>query len=157
MKETICMKCQILFSGKNKKKITNLSSAELAKRVIISNYIQNEVISFGNITVFSLLSDCNRILSRKLSYSFVLGILNFESLTLIKVTAMAAKAGTITSGNEMKIKWNYNSKCRDFIHFKSIMRYRFSLIKSNLMNNMDCKKVSALKKKKKKKKLKIES
>ena len=31
--ETICMKCQILFSGKNKKNITNLcylSSAELA-------------------------------------------------------------------------------------------------------------------------------
>ena len=32
--ETICMKCQILFSGKNKKNITNLSSAELAKRVV---------------------------------------------------------------------------------------------------------------------------
>ena len=28
------MKCQILFSGKNKKNITNLSSAELAKRVV---------------------------------------------------------------------------------------------------------------------------
>ena len=32
--ETICMTCQILFSGKNKKNITNLSSAELAKRVV---------------------------------------------------------------------------------------------------------------------------
>ena len=31
--KTICMKCQILFSGKNKKNI-NLSSAELAKRVV---------------------------------------------------------------------------------------------------------------------------
>ena len=32
--ETICMKCRILFSGKNKKNITNLSSAELAQRVV---------------------------------------------------------------------------------------------------------------------------
>ena len=30
--ETICMRSQILFSGKNKKNITNLSSAELARR-----------------------------------------------------------------------------------------------------------------------------
>ena len=30
--ETICMECQILFSGKNKKNITNLSSAEIAQR-----------------------------------------------------------------------------------------------------------------------------
>ena len=29
------MKCQILFSVRNKKNITNLSSAELAKRVIV--------------------------------------------------------------------------------------------------------------------------
>ena len=28
------MKCQILFSGKNKKKVINLSSAELAQRVV---------------------------------------------------------------------------------------------------------------------------
>ena len=28
------MQCQILYSGKNKKNITNLSSAELAKRVV---------------------------------------------------------------------------------------------------------------------------
>ena len=32
--ETICMKSQILFSGKNKKNITNLLSAELAQRVV---------------------------------------------------------------------------------------------------------------------------
>ena len=32
--ETICIKCQILFSWKNKKNITNLSSAELAKTVV---------------------------------------------------------------------------------------------------------------------------
>ena len=28
--ETICMKCQIVFPGKNKKNITNLSSAEFS-------------------------------------------------------------------------------------------------------------------------------
>ena len=32
--ETSCMKCQILFSEKNKKNITNLSSADLAQRVV---------------------------------------------------------------------------------------------------------------------------
>ena len=32
--ETICMKCQILFSGKIQKNITNLLSAELAQRVV---------------------------------------------------------------------------------------------------------------------------
>ena len=36
--ETICMKCQFLFSGKNKKNITNLSSAELAQRVVKVNF-----------------------------------------------------------------------------------------------------------------------
>ena len=35
--ETICMKCQILFSGKNKKKFINLSSAEFAYRVVKVN------------------------------------------------------------------------------------------------------------------------
>ena len=33
--ETICMKRQILFSGENKQDITNLSSAELAQRVVM--------------------------------------------------------------------------------------------------------------------------
>ena len=32
--ETICVKCQILFSEKNNKNITGLSSAELAQRVV---------------------------------------------------------------------------------------------------------------------------
>ena len=32
--ETICLKCHILFSGKNKKNIINLSSAENAQRVV---------------------------------------------------------------------------------------------------------------------------
>ena len=32
--QAICMECQILFSGKNKKNITILSSAELAQRVV---------------------------------------------------------------------------------------------------------------------------
>ena len=32
--ETICMKCQIKFSGENKKDIINLSYAEWAQRVV---------------------------------------------------------------------------------------------------------------------------
>ena len=36
-KETICMKCQILFSGKNKKNNIILSSAENAQRVVKVN------------------------------------------------------------------------------------------------------------------------
>ena len=34
IKQTICMKCQSLFSGKNKKNIINLLSAEFAQRVV---------------------------------------------------------------------------------------------------------------------------
>ena len=37
--ETICMKCQILFSGKNEKNIFSLSSSELAQRVVKVKYI----------------------------------------------------------------------------------------------------------------------
>ena len=32
--ETICMNCQILFSGENKKNIIKVSSAEFAQRVV---------------------------------------------------------------------------------------------------------------------------
>ena len=35
--ETICMKIQILFSGKNKKNITYLMSAELAQKMVTVN------------------------------------------------------------------------------------------------------------------------
>ena len=35
--ETVCMKCQSLFSGKNKKNIISLSSAEYAKKVVMVN------------------------------------------------------------------------------------------------------------------------
>ena len=50
------MKCQILFSGKNKKKIINLSSAENAQRVVKVNMsivmlVVNTTISDINITV----------------------------------------------------------------------------------------------------------
>ena len=38
--ETICMKCQILFSEKSKKSIINLSAAEFAQRVIKVNGIK---------------------------------------------------------------------------------------------------------------------
>ena len=37
--ETICMKCQILFAGENKKNTINLSSAELAQRMVKVNLI----------------------------------------------------------------------------------------------------------------------
>ena len=36
--ETTCMKCQRLFSGKNKKNIINLASAEFAHRVLKVNF-----------------------------------------------------------------------------------------------------------------------
>ena len=36
--ETICMKYQILFSGKDKKNIVSLSSAELAQRVVMVKF-----------------------------------------------------------------------------------------------------------------------
>ena len=39
LNETICMKCQILFSGKNKKYINDLSSAEFAHRVVKINHL----------------------------------------------------------------------------------------------------------------------
>ena len=59
------MKYQNLFSGKNKKNITNLSSAELAKRVVkVKKRDQNptffiylEIIHFTNLT--RLLAPCN--------------------------------------------------------------------------------------------------
>ena len=43
----ICMKCQILFSGKNKKNIINLSSAENAQRVVKVNldHMKKKVLS----------------------------------------------------------------------------------------------------------------
>ena len=48
------MKCQILFSEKNKKNITNLSSAELAKRVVkIKAIISSRKLSEILIFIFS--------------------------------------------------------------------------------------------------------
>ena len=44
--EAICMKCQILFSGNDKKNVMNLSSAELAQKVFKVNDTQNDVWSF---------------------------------------------------------------------------------------------------------------
>ena len=38
MTQTICMKCQILFSGEKKKNIINLSSAENAQKVVKVNH-----------------------------------------------------------------------------------------------------------------------
>ena len=36
-KESICLKCQILFPGENKNYTNNLSSAEFAQRVVKAN------------------------------------------------------------------------------------------------------------------------
>ena len=40
------MKCQILFSGKNKKNIINLSSAENAQRVVKVNLLKSFYLGF---------------------------------------------------------------------------------------------------------------
>ena len=37
-KETVCMKCQSLFSGENMKNIVNLLSAELAQRAKVKDF-----------------------------------------------------------------------------------------------------------------------
>ena len=41
------MKCQILFSGKNKKNITSLSSAELARQVVTVTDYNPKMTSFS--------------------------------------------------------------------------------------------------------------
>ena len=43
------MKCQILFSGKNKKNIINLSSPELAKRMVKVKERASKILSFKQI------------------------------------------------------------------------------------------------------------
>ena len=48
------MKCRILFSGKNKKNVTTLPSAELAKRVVkvkllIHNQLESKHTSYGGL------------------------------------------------------------------------------------------------------------
>ena len=43
--ETICMKCQILFSGKNKNNIINLLSAEFAQVKCSSDLALEELIN----------------------------------------------------------------------------------------------------------------
>ena len=52
--ETICMNRQILFSGKNKKNISNLLSAELAERVVkVKEQLMNNNIHEKRKTYFS--------------------------------------------------------------------------------------------------------
>ena len=49
--ETICMKCQIQFSGKNEKNVINFSSAELAQRVVkvrVDPFSEGRKISFDS-------------------------------------------------------------------------------------------------------------
>ena len=46
--ETICIKCQIMFSGKNKKNVIILSSAELAQRVVKVKQLVTARMSISN-------------------------------------------------------------------------------------------------------------
>ena len=46
--KTICMKCQILFSGENKGNVISLSSAELAQRVVKVNPVLEGVWTSAN-------------------------------------------------------------------------------------------------------------
>ena len=61
--ETICMKCQNLFSGKNKKHIIKVSYAELAQSVVKVNLLYMEKEPLPNILVF-VLKDLNFSLER---------------------------------------------------------------------------------------------
>ena len=72
--ETICMKCQILFSGKTKKNIANMSSAKLAQRLV---KVKAPVATVADDIYFFF------FFSRKIRFDFVLCIgyclvLNFE-------------------------------------------------------------------------------
>ena len=51
--ETVCMKCQSLFSGKNKKNIINLSTAEFAQRMVIAVKPSVSAISTACLVMFS--------------------------------------------------------------------------------------------------------
>ena len=63
------MKCQILFSGKNKKNIINLPSAENAQRVVKvkTSFWQSQIFSFYGIqsnfngsNIFGTIENCSR-------------------------------------------------------------------------------------------------
>ena len=64
------MKCQILFSGKNKKNIINLSSAENAQRVVkvkqhkydhlgVWYYVRDHVICYKGHAKTHVIADCS--------------------------------------------------------------------------------------------------
>ena len=54
--ETFCMKCQILFSGENKKTIVNFSSAEFAYTVVKVYQIYEGESKATSLTYFRLRS-----------------------------------------------------------------------------------------------------
>ena len=69
LQETICLKCQILFSGKNKKNI-NLSSAELAQRVVTVKFQQVHLSCWTRICpVFANSVDPDRLASEEANWS----------------------------------------------------------------------------------------
>ena len=51
--ETICIKCQILFYGKNKKNIINLSSAEFAHSTVSVNLCTRMKIAHNKIFILN--------------------------------------------------------------------------------------------------------
>ena len=64
--ETICMTCQILFSGKNRKCITNLSSVELAQKVVRVSYVKwEQKTAFRRNEVYSRIRLCFQNISWK--------------------------------------------------------------------------------------------
>ena len=56
------MKCQILFSGKNKKNIINLSSAENAQRVVKVNVLGLSILAGTKKSLLSCLFVCVEVL-----------------------------------------------------------------------------------------------
>ena len=57
---TICMRCQILSSGKNKKNITNLSSVELSQRMVMVKYIFSKITRLMFQQFWSI-NECNKV------------------------------------------------------------------------------------------------
>ena len=91
----ICMKCQILFSWKSNKNITNLSSAELAQRMVkvkekydYKTSKQYVLISYPGPEIIKLFS-CSTQLNMKLSLLINMKMLAFSYLSAEKLSCAA--------------------------------------------------------------------
>ena len=92
------MKCQILFSGKNKKNIIKLSSAENAKRVVKVNglnvklyYIFPLLLHSGNVCVSVCMYVCEKVEMDKIGYVGVI-MLYGQSFSLLQFVAQTSYA-----------------------------------------------------------------